>query len=186
MPAATRWHAEQNKLLSAAAPENCSSATKIQRRTSFLQVDTKETSTWHSYLLCFAWQLTAHLFCWRVGAARLKRGQSKQGALSGWRGGTDLAQQQSTLNGCCHHRGAGQSCCSIYVLKKKSWLLMLLKTLLRQKLISHWNSVCRSAGHGNRGKGVNKCLFFSFFFFFYSWWRLNCKEEKHIQTASIE
>lgn len=165
MPAATRWHAEQNKLLSAAAPENCSSATKIQRRTSLLQADTKETSTWHSYLLCFALQLTAHLFCWRAGAARLERGQSKQGALSGWRGGTDLAQQQSTLNGCCHHRGAGQSCCSIYVLKKKSWLLMLLKTLLRQKLISNWNSEC--AGHGNRDKGVNKCLFFSSFSFFF-------------------
>ena len=37
MLTATRWHAEQNKfVLSVAAPENCSSAMWIQRRTSWL------------------------------------------------------------------------------------------------------------------------------------------------------
>lgn len=44
---------------------------------------------------------------------RLERVQSEQRVVIRVMGGKDLAQQESMLNGCCHHRDTAQSCCSI-------------------------------------------------------------------------
>lgn len=85
MPTATRWHTEQNKfVLSVAAPENCSSATWIQK---WCLPEARMSKTLDLYLTPLSSvphpQSIAHLFSWRAGSWCSRTGQRQQRMYQG-------------------------------------------------------------------------------------------------------
>lgn len=112
-----------------------------QRRACGLYTDTKGLNLYLTPLPSVpGLQLTAHLFCWRLGSQSCKTGKKQQKGLSGWWRGPDPVWWECGLNGCCYHRGISQSYYSTYCLEKKSWLLVLRKASLCEKLVLHWST----------------------------------------------
>lgn len=119
----TCWQPQSSRtdklLLSAATPENCSSATWIQK-SSLLPADTKDMDLFLTSLSSVATHCSFVLL--RTGKLEQedwRECRASRGWILGWWGGKDLSQWESLLNSCCYHRDAAQSCCSIYFLKRK-------------------------------------------------------------------
>lgn len=155
MPAATRWHAEQNKfVLSVVAPENCSSAMRTQKDIWALPRHQGTGPLLDTFTSC-AWS-AAHSSSESLQDCRT--GKTEQKGLSGWWRNPDPLWWECGLNGCCYHRGTSQSYCSTYCLKKKSWLLMFPKASLWER------QFCTKTEHAHQlamaKAGGNKHCFF--------------------------